>query len=1013
MRIENVKFRTLAVLAVAGAFMFLALPAYAQYSSVSGKVLDQAGAVIPGVTVALTSSTGAVREVISNDVGVYQFLQVPPGTYSLKAELSGFKTAMIPEVVLLVDTPRTLDLKLEIGELTETVTVEAGAARLNTTDATLGSAFEARRIIQLPLESRNVASLLSLQAAVTKEGYVSGSRSDQSNLTLDGIDVNEQQEGTAFETVLRVNPDSVQEFRVTTNTPTATQGRSSGGQVSLITRTGTNEWHGALYEYHRNTVTTANDFFNNRSGVDRPALIRNLFGGSVSGPVKRDRIFFFYNYEGRRDAKQESVLRSVPTASLGRGEVKYTNSSGGITTLSKEDIARIYPVGYNPLAIATLAEAASKYPANDSGTGDGLNYSGFRFNAPLPVAYNAHTATLAFNLDQSARHILTLRGNYQHDREGGVPQFPDTPGTDTWSHPYGFGGTYTWTVNPKLVNTLRVGLTRQAFSEQGDSADNSISFRFVYSPRRFARTLARVTPVWNIVDDLSWVSGNHTWQFGTNIRFIRNERVNYGRSYDSAITNPSFYEFSGAVLTNPLPDIAGSIQGPQAGLTAVIGRYSQYSGNYNFGADGDPLSPGTGVQRRFATEEYEFYAQDTWRVRRDLTLTLGIRYSLNTPVYETNGLEVKPTTSLNNYFETRKAYAASGVPYYDSIEVDLSGPANNRPGLYEYDKNNFAPRAAFAWTPDFENGFLRKIFGTGQKSVLRGGFSMAYDRIGSRLAVSFDNANTLGFSSQETIAANTYNVSDRPAPLFTGYNQNIRALPGLTTPSKLVFPKTTRADGAQRIESSLDDALTTPVNYSWNFSLAREFGAGLTLEASYIGRAAKNLLATRDIMALNNLVDKKSGMDWYTAAGMLYDLRAKEAPIETLAPIPYFENLFPGYRTSTLSPTQRIYRWVARDAVGGWEVPDYTYIQLVLDDQGIYRNAFFQPQYAALTAFSTVATSDYHAGTLSLRQRLSSFNFDLNYTFSKSIDTASGLQTAAFYGSALILNPLRPEDNRG
>ena len=333
--------RMLVLFAWTAALMLAAVPAMAQTTSLSGKVVDQGGGVVPGVSVTLTSSTGAVKTAASNEVGAYQFPQLPPGRYSIKAELKGFKTAFIERLELLVDTPMVQDLKLEVGGIAETVTVQASAAKLNTVDATLGNAFEAFRVIQLPLESRNVANLLSLQAGVTQSGYVSGARSDQSNLTLDGIDVNEQQTGEAFQTVLRVNPDSLQEFRVTTATPNAAQGRSSGGQVSLVTKSGTNEFHGSLYEYHRNTVTTANDFFNNRTidpitgkTLPRPKLIRNLFGGSIGGPIVKDRFFFFYNYEGRRDAKETTVVNEVPLASLGQGLVKYENTAGGITTLT-------------------------------------------------------------------------------------------------------------------------------------------------------------------------------------------------------------------------------------------------------------------------------------------------------------------------------------------------------------------------------------------------------------------------------------------------------------------------------------------------------------------------------------------------------------------------------------------------------------------------------------------------------------------------------------------------------
>jgi hypothetical protein len=1003
------------------ALLLISLPALAQTTSISGKVVDQGGGLVPGVTIALTGVTGAVKTTVTNDVGVYQFLQLAPGTYSIKAELKGFKTATVDKIDLLVDTPFVLNLKLEVGQISETVTVEASAIKLNTIDATLGNAFEGIKVISLPLESRNVANLLSIQAGVTQDGYVTGSRSDQSNLTLDGIDVNDQQTGGAFQTILRVNPDSLQEFRVTTSSANASQGRSSGGQVSLITKSGTNEFHGSLYEYHRNTITTANDFFNN-STVDpntgktlpRPKLIRNLFGGSIGGPIKKDRVFFFYNYEGRRDAHEIPVSHEVPLPSLGQGIVKYENSAGGITVLSPTDIKALFPGtgGINPLAVAALRNAAQKYTYNDTTIGDGLNVGGHRFNAPVPVRQNGHTVNLTFNLNSAATHILSVRGNYQHDWEAGAPYWPDTPGTDRWSHPYGFAANYTWTVSPKLVNTFRFGLTRMAFTQQGDSQLNAIRFRFVYWPANYDRTLSRVTPVWNFVDDVAWVKGNHTFQFGANMRIIRNERNSFGNSYDAAVANPSFYENSGDVLLEPFNDVGSGSTGLRDALCAVIGRYSQYTGSYNYEKGGNLIPWGSAVSRAFGTEEYEFYSMDTWRVHSDLTLTLGLRYSLNRPVYETNGIQVKPNVSLGGYLAKRIESAAKGVPYNDTISINLAGPVNNGAPYYDFEKLNFGPRAGFAWQPSFDNKFLQALFGKGKKSVIRGGFAMSYDHIGSQLAVSFDLNSTLGYSMSQTIAANTYNVTDNPGPLFTGLNQDVRTLPRIVIPPKLTFPLTTPADEDQRIEQSLDDTMTTPKNYSWNFSIGREFKGGLTIEASYVGRMARNLLATRDIMQLNNLVDAKSGMDWYTAANLLYDLRAKGTPVEQVKPIPYFENLFPNYRRrSQPTATQSIFTRVSRD----WsDTPDWTYVQLTIDDAGIYPNAFFQPQYAALSAWSTVAYSDYHAATLTVRERFKeSLSLEMNYTFSKSIDNASGLQTSTAYSSAgFITNALRPDDNR-
>ena len=678
----------------------------------------------------------------------------------------------------------------------------------------------------------------------------------------------------------------------------------------------------------------------------------------------------------------------------------------------------------NPVGLAYLADAASRYPANDDTDGDGLNTRGFRFNAPTPLRFNTHVAKLDFNLTQDGSQLLFLRGNYQSDVVTGLSQFPDTPPTRLWSHPIGFTVGHTWSLSPNKVNSFRYGLTRAAFSNQGDSVENNIDFRFVYNPRRndpgLLYTLDRTTPVHNLVDDFSWIKGSHNFQFGTNIRLISNNRTTFSTSFDQAIVNPSAYAESGAVLDPPISGIDPSFATPvRNAISAVIGRLSEYTANFNFDRDGSLLPAATGVRRRFATNEYDWYVQDVWKPWTNVTLTLGLRYGLSKPVYETRGFQVKPTTSLGAYFERRKAGAAAGQPVNDPISVDLAGPANDRPGFYEWDKNNFQPRVAVAWAPNFESGALRKLFGEQGTSVFRGGFAITNDYYGQQLAVQFDLNNALGFSSNTAIPANTYNVTDQLAPLFTHFGQDIRSLPGIEVPGTLTFPLTVPSDESQRIESSLDDTLRTPTHYSWNISFERQLPAGLHFEAAYIGRAARKLLLTRDIMALNNLVDPSSRTDWYSAAGLLADLRERNTPISDVQPIAYFENLFPGLGESflgdpSLSPTQAMYTAIAREAVGGFDTLDWTYLQLLIDDlSSVGRNAFFHPQYGALATFSSAGNSDYHGGSFSLRQRQTNgLSFDLNYTLAKSIDDASGLQNSTAYGSAFILNPINQRDGR-
>ena len=1041
------------------ALLVTAASAQTGKSSVEGTVRDSQGNVVVGATVTLSNpETNFTRTTTTGDSGQFSFELVPPDKYRLEVEAKGFKKAILNEVGALVAKTTELTVSLEVGAVTESVSVTASATEsiINTQDGSLGNNFVAHQITQLPLNARNVANLLSLQPGVTPTGYVTGGRSDQSNMTLDGVDVNEQQTGEAFTPILRVTPDTVEEFRVTTTNPNASEGRSSGAQVALITKSGSNQWHGNLFEYHRNTIFTANDFFNNRTidpktgkSLPRPTLLRNNYGGSLGGPIKKDKLLFFYNYEARQDARQGTINRLVPFASLGQGLLKFRASNGANVTLTTAQLNSLTTNGLpggtplvdvNPVTVGILANAAAKYVSNNTDLGDGVNTGGFRFNAPLPVKLTGHNVKIDFNLTKT--HVLSFRGTYQQDVTGGAPDFPDTPATNTWSHPYGFVIGETWTISSRKINNFKYGLTREAFTNQGDSSDNAITFRSVLSTSLFTRDFSRTTPVQNITDDFTWIKENHTFGFGTNIRIVRNDRTDYASAYDNGITNQSFYSRSGAVLVNPINAWLPTLTGLPAGTTvssasstnmrhafaALLGRLSQYTANFNYGTDGKPLPTGAPKHRIFATEEYDVYGQDSWRVKHNLTLNLGLRYGLSRPVYETQGFEATPNTSLQSYFDRRVAAANQGLNFTEPITVNLAGPANNAPGFYPLDKNNFQPRISVAWSPDFKTGFLAKVFGAQEESVFRGGFAITNDYFGQALAVNFDTNNTLGFSSNQTPSANTYNVTTNPGPLITGLGMAIKPLPGITVPGNLVFPQTQPQDFSRRIEGSLDTNLVSPINYSWNFTYGRKLPKGLYIEASYIGRQARHLLATRDVMQPNNIVDPKSGQDWYTAAGLLESYRVARTPVANIPKIPWFENMYaPGSIDGLLfgaglSNTQAAYGFMAVSSVtpGCNGAPlfgcydsgdDWTFLQDVLDAN--IKPIFFQSQYGALSAYGTIASSDYHAATVSIRQRLgSTLTWDFNYTFAKSIDDASGLQTSGVYGSAFITNALRQQDNR-
>lgn len=1006
-------------------------------STIRGTTVDPTGAVIPGATVTLTNpATSFSRTQLSNEMGGFSFELIPPGKYTLEAEIKGFKKKVLSGVQALVGAPTDVRVPMELGNVSETVTVEAGSAAVavNTQDASLGNNFVTQQIVELPLEARDTRSLLTLQPGVTRDGYVAGARSDQSNVTLDGVDVNEAQTNALADTVLRMNSEAIQEFRVATLNPNADLGRSSAAQVNLVTKSGTNDFHGAGFEFYRSKRFTANTFFNNRATpeVPRIPLLRHTFGGEVDGPIIRNKLFFMYSYEARHDITATNVVQQVPLPSLGQGQLRYVDANGAVNTLTTAQLNSIFPaVGMNPVGIAVLADAAKKYPANDFTIGDSLpgrllNTAGFRFNAPTPVRLNSNI--LRFDWNVTGKQNVFVRLAKIYDLTGQASAFPDTPAPNNWSHPSGVAVGHSWTVNPRIVNNFRYGVTRQAFSQLGDSNQNLINFRLVFQPYNYSRTISRTTPVHNFVDDVSWVKGSHTLQFGTNIRLIRNNRVNYATAYDSLVMNPSGYAQGGNVLSDPvskyltdngLPDLA-SVSETQNAMSALIGRFSQYTANFQFSNTGALLPPGSPSTRNFATEDYDFYFQDAWKLRPNITLTAGLRYGISKPVYETNGYEVRPTLPLGEYFVNRLAGMAAGTPFNDPVTVNPSGPVNGKPGMYDWDKSGWQPRAAIAWSPRFDSGWLRSIFGAPNKSVLRAGFGMLNDYFGESLATFFDNHNSLGFSSNTTIPVNTYNVTTKPPPLFTGFGQNVRSMPKITVPGSLTFPLSKPMDLGERIEDSLDSALRLPRNYTITLTYERELPAGLMLQVSYEGRMGRKLLAQRDVMMFNNLRDPKSNMDWYTAATTLEKIRQKRPDPNTAVPtMPYFDNIFPSNFRNIMAdyegddsipagftPTQTVF-WIARNYYGNDWTDSMADFDLALDGMGL-GPLFMQSQYGALNVWSTVGNSNYHGMIASVRQRYKNLYWDFNYTFSHSLDDASGLQAAGGYDtSAFIVNAIQ------
>jgi len=1084
------------VLAVAGTW------AQTGTTSVHGVVMDKTGASVAAAKVTLINAEqGFTRSIDSGSAGEFDFLALPPGTYTLTVEAAGFRKYERRNLQLLVNTPATANVTLEVGSSTQTVEVSAQTETLNTTDASLGTAFSERQVRDLPLEAGNVPELLSLQAGVaytgnrpdidkdtdTRNGAVNGARSDQSNITLDGVDVNSDTKGYAFTSVLPITQDSVQEFRVTTSNYNADEGRSSGAQVALVTKSGTNEFHGSVFESHRSTGTSANDYFVKlaelQSGQPNtpPKLLRNNFGAAVGGPIKKEHLFFFANYEGHRQREAESVVRIVPSATMQDGIILYpcadpTQCPGGTVQgltathavpagdygLGPAQIKGMDPqgIGVSTSVMIPYFQSFSKFPANDNSVGDGLNFVGYRFKGPVAINTNWYIARMDYKITNSGNHTLFWRGALRNDTNGAcsqscVPYLPgQPPELSNVDYSKGFSAGYVAVLRPSLVNNFRYGYTRQSFGEIGNQTADPVFFRDLNDNETTNNSSLAVTnnqsyqvPVHNIVDDISWIKGRHTFAFGTNINFLRNPQSNNNRSFTEASDNPSWLDTAAMANTgvaghfDPACSTGSGACGGAAypavdknfgnaydyPMGALIGMITQVTARYNYTRTGSVLPDGTSVVRRFADDSYEMYGQDTWKIKPTLTLTLGLRYSLFSPPWETNGLQVTPTRSLSDYFNARGLGMLQGQPSSAQccLTFALGGPANNAPGFYNWDTKDFGPHVAFAWSPRSQSGFLRSLFGDGDKTVIRGGFGMVYDRIGPELLATFNTSGSFGLS---TSLENTGGIeTPASAPRITGLTGaaniptvDLNGVPLLTPapPGKFpqTFPNGLNGDtGSYAVYFGMDNKIKTPYAYTIDFSVGRELGHNLALQVSYVGRLAHRLLSQADVSAPLDLVDPATHVDYYAAVQALAKMYRAGVPVSSITP-------------ATVGPTAQYWPDILQASANGYNAPGFcgaptvtTALQAAYNlfscfslnettavqflDQGIGLSdpvtgnpiyakggpyTFVDPQFAALYTWRSIGAAAYNGLQISLQKHMShGVQFDFNYTYSKSMDISS------------------------
>jgi hypothetical protein len=1088
-------------------------------TSLRGTVTDPDGKAVTGANLVLANTESRIeRTVTTGNQGEYQFLLVPPGSYTLTVKAAGFRGYEQNNLVLLVNTPATANVSLKVGATTETLTVTSEAPAIDMVDASLGNSFSETQVLDIPLEGRNVPDLLSLQAGVaytgnrsdvdkdqdTRNGSVNGARSDQSNITLDNIDVNDQSNGYAFTSVLPVTQDSVQEFRVTTTNYGADQGQGSGAQVALVTKGGTNSFHGALYEDMRNTITSANDYLVKQSeqNIGLPnkplQLNRNIFGAAIGGPLQKDRLFFFANYEGTRRREEQPAERVIPTPSLCQGTMRYVNDAAGdITTFNPTDLLNLDPnhIGIDPAMLDLVNHTGyldrtfctGQTPTNDTSAGDGLNYAGYVFRAPTKLDNDVFIARIDYHLTSDGKHSLFWRGNLADSRNPGAPFLPgkyqtlpgelnpSAPMQTTSDRSKGFAFGYTAVLSQTMVNSFHWGFTRQSFGVIGNT--NQQWNQFLGLDQGITLSHNFQLPLHNFVDDFSWTKGTHSFQFGTSIKIARNPRTSFLHSNNLALgttnwTSPIGFAGTSSTLdpanvsAHPLIDAPEPVNATQYDrpLLSLYGMISDVVANYNLDKNGNVVpgyscpggTCGAPVNRRYGLDSYEFYGQDSWRIKPNLTLTYGIRWSFFPAPWETNGFQSSTSFGLGTQFAQNVRNMNQGIGYdaMPSLSFSPSGPANNAPGFYPLEKTDWSPRISIAYSPRFDSRPLKKLFGDNDRTVIRAGFSRVYDRAGFALINSFDQIGAAGFSTTLQNACCTFGVtSAEDLPRVTGINSipanNINGVPFLQSPPPPGFPQKIPFNSQANLWGN-DNTLKTPHAYTADFSIGRELPHRFSLQLSYVGRFGRDLLTQRDLTQPLNIKDPISKIDYYTAASALsLQARAGATPgsitaaslgptsqywIDMLPKLPagathYTDTFGTGFvpsnnpADSLIQEVFNLYYNPGLSVIGDEIVglADVDVYEGLGDDQGHYYSFCATPgctasgagtigspfgggigNYLNNQAFSTygwssIGNSSYHALQMNVRKQMSrGFQFDFNYTWSKSIDITSAASRVGF-----------------